>query len=75
MHDIDPGNPASQIAPAMVLYDGVLSNAPGFCNYALINAASMHCSVAFTYLFLAIDALVRSTLPARLRVRGERDRC
>ena len=61
VHDIDPANPATQVAPATVLYDGVISNAPGFCTYALINAASMECSVAFTYIFLAIDALVRTT--------------
>jgi hypothetical protein len=63
VHDIDPTNPATQVASATVLYDGVISSAPGLCTYALINAASMQCSVAFTYIFLAIDALVRSTLP------------
>jgi len=60
VHDIDPANPASQVADATVLYDGVIANAPEFCEYALINAADMHCSVAFTYLFLAVDAVVRS---------------
>jgi hypothetical protein len=63
VHDIDPANPATQVAPASVLYDGVVANAPGFCTYALINAAQMQCSVAFTDLWLAVDALVRSTLP------------
>lgn len=63
VHDIDPANPATQIAPATVLYDGIIANAPGFCTYALINAGSIQCSVAFTYLWLAVDALVRSTLP------------
>jgi len=61
VHDIDPTNPATQVAPATVLYDGVLSNAPGFCTYALINAANMQCSVAFTYIWLPVDALVRVT--------------
>jgi hypothetical protein len=63
VHDIDPTNPATQIAPATVLYDGLIANAPGFCTYALINAGSIQCSVAFTYIWLAVDALVRSTLP------------
>jgi len=63
VHDIDPANPASQVAPAIVLYDDVITNAPGFCTYCLINAASMQCAVAFTYIFLATDALVRSALP------------
>ncbi|MGC2246243.1 MAG: hypothetical protein WA609_06545 [Terriglobales bacterium] len=62
VHDIDPENPATQVAPATVLYDGVIGSAPGFCTYVLINAISMQCSVAFTYIFLAIDALVRTTL-------------
>ena len=62
VQDIDPANPGSQVAPATVLYDGVISNAPGFCSYALINAANMRCSVTFTYLYLATDALVRTTL-------------
>jgi len=63
VQDIDPSNPASQIAPATVLYDDVIANAPGFCIYALINASNLQCSVAFTYLWLPIDALVRATLP------------
>jgi hypothetical protein len=73
VHDIDPTNPATQIAPATVLYDGVIADAPGFCTYALINAGSIQCSVAFTYVWLAVDALVRSTLPgqnARTRRTG-----
>ena len=63
VQDIDPANPGTQVAPAVVLYDGVIANAPGFCTYALINAGSIQCSVAFTYLWLPVDALVRSTLP------------
>jgi hypothetical protein len=61
VQDIDPTNPATQIAPATVLYDDVIRNAPEFCTYALINAGSVRCSVAFTYIWLAVDALVRST--------------
>jgi len=63
VHDIDPTNPATQIAPATVLYDGVISNTPGFCTYAVINAGNLQCSVAFTFLWLPVDAVVRSTLP------------
>ncbi len=61
VHDIDPTNPMLQIAPATVLYDGVVANAPGFCAYALINGGNVQCSVGFTYLWLAVDALVRIT--------------
>ncbi len=63
VHDIDPTNPATQIAPATVLFDDVIPNAAGFCTYALINGGNLHCSVAFTDIWLAVDVLVRSTLP------------
>jgi hypothetical protein len=61
VHDIDPANPATQIAPAIVLFDDIIANAPGFCTYALINAGSIQGSVAFTHIWLPVDALVRST--------------
>jgi len=63
VQDIDPANPATQVAPATVLFDDTISNAPGFCTYALINAGNIQCSLAFTYIWLPIDALVRGTLP------------
>jgi len=65
VHDIDPGNPASLVAPSTVLFDGVISAAPGFCRYALVNAANMNCSIAFTRLIKAVDAEVRSALPGQ----------
>jgi hypothetical protein len=63
VHDIDPSNPASQVAPSVVLFDGEIANAPGFCNYALVNAANLQCAIAFTELVDAIDTEVRSALP------------
>jgi len=63
VHDIDPNNPASLIAPSTVLYDNVLSAAPGFCTYALVNAANLNCTVAFTRIIQAVDAEVQSALP------------
>jgi hypothetical protein len=63
VQDIDPTNPATQIAPATVLYDDIVANAPGLCTYALINAGNIQCSLAFTYIWLPVDALVRGTLP------------
>ncbi|MBV9573819.1 MAG: hypothetical protein JOY93_07165 [Acidobacteriales bacterium] len=62
-HDIDPANPASIVAPSTVLYDGVISAAPGFCSYALVNSLSMQCSIAFTRLIRNPDREVRSALP------------
>jgi len=61
VQDINPENPASQIAPATVLYDDIIANAPGFCTYALVNAGNIRCSLAFTYVWLPVDALVRET--------------
>lgn len=63
VHDVDTADPASLVAPATVLFEGVISDAPGFCTYGLMNAASLHCSVAFTRLTQAVDAEVRSAPP------------
>jgi len=64
VQDIDPANPATLVAPATVLYDGVIPNAPGFCTYALVNAASMQCSIAYTYAAHISLAEVRTALPS-----------
>jgi hypothetical protein len=65
LQDIDPTNPATQVAPATVLYDGVISGAPDFCKCALVNAANLQCAIAFTRLIQAVDAEVRSALPGQ----------
>ena len=65
IQDIDPTNPASQVAPATVLYDGPISSAPGFCTYALIDAMNLECSIAFTEYIQAIDTEVRTALPGQ----------
>lgn len=62
VHDIDPANPGSLVAPSTVLYDGVIGAAPGFATYALASAVNLHCSVAFTRLLRAVDASVRSAM-------------
>jgi len=63
VHDIDPANPATQVAPSTVLYDDVIASAPGFCTHALVNATKLYCSIAFTRLIQAVDTEVRSALP------------
>jgi hypothetical protein len=45
-----------------VLYDGVVQASSDFCTYALVNAASVQCSIAFTQLIQAVDAEVRTAL-------------
>lgn len=65
VHDIDPTNPATQIAASTVLYDGVLSGAPAFCTYALVNSPALQCSIAFTRMIEAPDVEVRSAPPGQ----------
>jgi hypothetical protein len=64
VQDIDPSNPATLVAPATVLYDDVITDAAGFCSYALVNAASMQCSIAYTYVAHIPLPLVRTALPS-----------
>jgi hypothetical protein len=63
IHDIDPNNPGSLVAPSTVLYDGVISGAPAFATYVLANSSDLHCTLAFTRLLRAVGAEVRSALP------------
>ena len=65
VHDIDPANPGSVIAPSAVLYDGILAVAPGFCIYALVNSADLHCALAFTRILRPSDIEVGSALPGQ----------
>ena len=63
VQEIDPTNLATLVAPATVLYDGVITNAPGFCNYALVNATNMQCRLSYTYAARISLAEVRTALP------------
>lgn len=75
VHDIDPANPGSITAPSTVLYDGLLGNTPTLCTYALVNSATLHCSIAFTRLLRAANVEVRSARESegyRTRLVGSR---
>ncbi len=63
VQDIDPSNPATLMAPATVLYDGVIASAPGYCTYVLVNAMNMQCSIAYTYVAHIPLPEVRTALP------------
>ena len=65
VQDIDATNPASMVAPANILYDGVISGAPAFCTYALVNSPGLYCAIAFTRLIEAVDVEVRTSLPGQ----------
>jgi hypothetical protein len=62
LQDIDPTNQATMLTPATVLFEDVVANAPGFCTYALVNAANMQCSIAYTYAAHISLAEVRTAL-------------
>lgn len=63
VQDINPSDPATLVLPAVVLYDDVIPDAPGFCTYSLVNAANMQYSVTSTYVTHIALAEVRTALP------------
>lgn len=63
LQDIDPTNPATPVAAPTILFDDIITNAPGFCAYALVNAVDMQCSIAYTYATRISVAEVRMALP------------
>ncbi|MGH9532556.1 MAG: hypothetical protein ACRD2Q_09190, partial [Terriglobales bacterium] len=65
VHDVDPASPGSQGAPSTVLYDAIVSAAPGFVTYAPVNVLSANFALSFTRLLRAVDAEVRSAIPAQ----------
>ncbi len=65
VHDIDPNNPATLVAASTVLYDGVITNAPAYCTYALVNSANMQCTISFTRVMQGPSVEVASTLPGQ----------
>jgi hypothetical protein len=64
-HDIDANNAGSLVSASTVLYDGVLTGAPAYCTYALVNSMGLHCTVSFTRLMRAPEVEVASTLPGK----------
>ena len=64
MHDIDSNNIATQVAPAVVLYDGVLSSVDPTCSYVLADSPNLHCAIAYTRILKAPNVMVRSCLPS-----------
>jgi hypothetical protein len=65
VHDLDPSSPGSPGFVSTVLYDAVVAAAPGYCTYAPVNSASLHCNLAFTRVLRISDAEVRSQIPTQ----------
>lgn len=63
VHDVDPNNPSSLVSAATVLYDGVITDAPSFCRYVLLNGTDLRCSLAYTRLLRMPNVVVRTALP------------
>lgn len=73
VHDVDPNNPGTLATVATVLYDDMLSAAPGFATYALVNQTSLFANVSYTRFQHTVDAEVRSMIPGgqfRTRLDG-----
>ncbi len=75
VHEIDPANPATQVAPAVVLYDDVIANAPGFCTYALVNSAACTAPLRSPICSWLPTRWCAARCRDRARGRGARDRC
>jgi hypothetical protein len=65
VHEVNGNDLASLLAPATVLYDGLVANVPSFCSYTLLQANDMHCSVAYSRLLRLANVCVRSALPGQ----------
>jgi hypothetical protein len=58
VRDLDTG---AAVAPATVIYEGVLTQAPALVTYAIVNAWSMHATLAYTRVRRMPTAEVRTT--------------
>src|SRR4051812_20983713 len=65
VHEIDPANGGSFSADSVVLYDNIISAAPGYCTYALVNALSAQCSIGFTRISRVLETEVRTQIPSQ----------
>ncbi len=74
VHDVNPSDPATMAAPSTVLYDGVITNAPAWCAYVLVNAINLRCALSYSRVRHISEAEIRSMPPAgsyRTRLVGE----
>ncbi len=61
LRDVNPATPASMLAAPTVLFDGVITNAPAFATYAVIDALNMQCTLGYTTVERTAAAEVRVT--------------
>ena len=60
VHDIDPTNPGSLQAISTVLYDGLITSAPAYCSYALVNSSNLQVSINYAQIVRVVETEVRS---------------
>jgi hypothetical protein len=65
VHEIDSAIPGSQAMASIVLYDGIIANAPAFATWRVMDVSAMQGSVAFTRAMKAPDVTVRGTIPGQ----------
>jgi hypothetical protein len=65
VHEIDPASGGSFSADSIVLYDNVITLAPGYCTYALVNALSAQCSIAYSRISRVLETEVRTQIPSQ----------
>jgi len=73
VHDIDPANPGSLQAISTVLHDDLITSAPAYCSYALVDVLNLHVSINYAQVLRVVEAQVRSALPTaayRTRLLG-----
>lgn len=63
VHDIDPSNAGSLQAISTVLYDDIVTSAPAYCSYALVDSLNLHASINYAQLLRVVETQVRSALP------------
>ena len=63
VRDINPSDATTLEAPGTVLYDGVLTGAPGFVTYGLVDGGDLKVSIGYTRLVRSAEALVQSSPP------------
>jgi hypothetical protein len=61
VHDVDPANVATLQAQSTILFDGVISGAPAYGTYALLNTAMMSGTISFSRLERSVSTEVRTT--------------
>jgi hypothetical protein len=65
LQEIDPAFAGSQAIASIVLYEGLIANAPAFATWRVLDVSAMQGNVAFTRAMKAPDVTVRGTIPGQ----------